>query len=108
MIFTRQEARGGANPESTPITHPGTNIHEVRTPSRTLFTQEHNELFIQRVLKYSQYVEGDELYFFLFGLNESSIEEDMKKSYRYPDRQFHLEKDQHAQFTDVMQMINEA
>ena len=39
MVFTRQEVRAGANPESPPRTHPGTNIHEVYTPSWTVFTE---------------------------------------------------------------------
>ena len=51
MVFTIQKARAGANPESTARTQPGTNIREVRTPRRTVFTWEQNELFIQRVLQ---------------------------------------------------------
>ena len=53
MVFTRQKSRAGANKESPPITHPETNIREVRTPSRTVFTQENNELFFQQVVQYS-------------------------------------------------------
>ena len=49
MVFTRQKVRSGENTESSTRTHPGTNIRKVRTPSRTVFTQEHNELLIQRV-----------------------------------------------------------
>ena len=45
---------------------------------------------------------------FVLCLNESSTEEDMKKAYCSLDRQFHHEKKKHSQFTDVMQMINEA
>ena len=51
MVFTIKKARTGANPEYPARTHPGTNIREVRTPRRTVFTQEQNELFIQRVLQ---------------------------------------------------------
>ena len=51
MVFIRQKEKAGANPESPPRTHPGTNIREVRTPSRTVFTQEQNELFFQRVVQ---------------------------------------------------------
>ena len=47
MLYTRQESRGGANPESPPINLTGTNIREVRTPSRTVFRREYNESFIQ-------------------------------------------------------------
>ena len=53
MLFTRQKVRAGKNTESPPITQPETNICEVRTPSRTVFTQEHNELFVQHVVQYS-------------------------------------------------------
>ena len=44
----------GENTESPPRTQPEINIHEVRTPSRTVFTQEQNELFIKQVFQYSQ------------------------------------------------------
>ena len=50
---------------------------------------------------------GDELHFFVLGLNESSTEEDMKKSYRYLARLFHSDKNQHLNCTDLMQMITE-
>ena len=52
--------------------------------------------------------EGDELYYRVLGLNESSTEDDMKKAYRTLDRQFHPDKNIHSQISDVMQMINEA
>ena len=45
MVFTRKKARVGANPESPPRNQPETNVREVRTTSRTVFKQEHNELF---------------------------------------------------------------
>ena len=48
MVFTRQKSRAGANPESPPRTQPGKNIREERTPRRTVFTREDNELFIQK------------------------------------------------------------
>ena len=51
MVFTRQKSRAGANPESPPRTQPGKNMREVRTTSRTVFTQEYNGLFIQRVVQ---------------------------------------------------------
>ena len=56
MVLTRQKARADANPESPPRTQPDINILELYTPSRTVFTQEHNELFIQRVIQYYQNV----------------------------------------------------
>ena len=69
----------GANPESPPRNQPETNICEVRTPSWTVFTQEKNELFFQQVVQYSQEKEGDDLYYNVLGLNESSTSDDMKK-----------------------------
>ena len=66
MVFTRQTSRGGANPESPSRTHPETSIREIRTPSRTVFTQKQNELFIEKVLQCCQDVPGSELNLFLF------------------------------------------
>ena len=43
MVFTVQKARAGANPESPAKTQTGTNIREVRTPIKTVFTREDNE-----------------------------------------------------------------
>ena len=80
MVFTKQKSRAGENPESPGITQPVTNIREVCTPSRTVFTQEQNNLFIQQVLQYSQEKKSDELHYHVLGLNESSTEDDMKKS----------------------------
>ena len=78
MVFTRQKSNAGANPESPARTQLGTNIREVRNPRRTVFTSEHNELFIQRVPQYSQEEKGDELHYRVLGLKESSTEGDMK------------------------------
>ena len=72
MVFTRQKARAGANPESPSRTQPGKNIREECTTSRTVFTWEQNELFIQRVVQYYQEAEGDELNYLVLGLNDSS------------------------------------
>ena len=47
MVFNRQKERAGAYPESLPINQPEISIREVRTPSRTVFMQEHHELFVQ-------------------------------------------------------------
>ena len=49
------------------------NIREVRTPSRRVFTQEQNELFVQQVFQYSQDLEGEVLHYRVLCLNESSI-----------------------------------
>ena len=92
MIFTRQKARAGANPESTQRTQPGTNIRELHTPSRTVFTWEQNELFIQRVVQYYQEAEGDEMNYLVLGLNDSSTEDGMKKAYRSLACRFQAEK----------------
>ena len=61
MVFTRKKGSEDANPESPPRTQPEKNIGEVRTPSQTVFTQEHNALFVQQVVQYSQYLEGEDL-----------------------------------------------
>ena len=48
------------------------------------------------------------MHYHVLGLNESSTEDYMKKSYRKLARQFHPDKNKHSQFSDVMQMINKA
>ena len=58
MVFTRQKSRAATNPEYLPRTQPETNIHEVRTPSRTVFTQEQNEFFFQIFVQYYREKEG--------------------------------------------------
>ena len=83
MVFTRQKARAGANPESPARTQSGTNIREVSNPRRTVFTREHNNSIIQQVLQYSQEKKSDELHYHVLGLNESSTEDDTKKAYRH-------------------------
>ena len=82
MVFTRKKSRVGANSESPARTQPGTNIRERSNSRRTVFTREHNDLFIQRVLQYSQENESNELHYHVPGLNESSTDDDMKKAYR--------------------------
>ena len=79
MVFNRQKSRAGVNQESPARTNPGTNIREGRNPRRPVFTREQNDLFIQRVLQYSQVNEINELHYHVLGLNESSTEDDMKK-----------------------------
>ena len=78
MVFNIQKPRAGANPESPPRTQPEKNIHELRTPSQTVFTQEQNGLFAQKVVQYSQDLEGEYLHYHVLGLNESSTDDDMK------------------------------
>ena len=80
MVFNRQKSRAVANPEFPARTHPGTNIHEGRNPRRKIVTHEQNDLFIQRVLQYSQKEKSDELHYHVLGLNESSTEGNTKKA----------------------------
>ena len=108
MVFTRYKSRAGANPESPPRTQPETNIHEVRTPSHTVFTQEHNELFVQQVVQYSQDLEGEDLHYHVIGLNQYSTEDYIKKSYSKLALQYHPGKNKYPQASSVMRMINEA
>ena len=89
MVFTRQKSRAGANPESPARNQPGTNIRELHNPRRTVFTWEHNELFIQRVLQYLQEKKSDELHYHVLSLDESSIEDDMKNAYCSLALRFH-------------------
>ena len=79
MIYTRQKSRAGANPESPRIIQHGINIHEVPTPSRTVFTLEQNELFVQRVVQDAQVLEGGFLCCRIIGLNEYETESYLKK-----------------------------
>ena len=65
MVYTRlQISKAGAN------------------PSKTVLSKEQNDLFIKFFQEYSLYAKGDILNLFVLGLNESSIEEYMKKAYR--------------------------
>ena len=51
MVYTRLKSRADTNPESPPIIQHEINIPEVPTHTRKVFTQEQNELFIQRVVQ---------------------------------------------------------
>ena len=108
MVFTRQKEKAGGNPESTARNHTGTNIREVRTPRRTVFTQEQNKSSIQQVLQYSQEEKGDELNYNVLGLNDSSKEDDMNQSYRSLALQFHPDRNQHSEVSEMTKIINEA
>ena len=66
MVFTRQKSRADENPESPPITRPEINIREVRTPSWKVLTQEHNELFFEQAVQYSQDLEGEVFHYHIF------------------------------------------
>ena len=65
MVFTRQNTRLDDNPESPTRNQQEKNIREVLTPSRKLFMQENNELFVQQVIQYSQDLEGGFLHYHL-------------------------------------------
>ena len=56
------------------------NAKAVANPSKTVFSKEQNDLFIQKVQEYYLYAKGEILNIFVLGLNESSTEEDMEKS----------------------------
>ena len=61
MVYTRRKnEKAGAN------------------PSKTVFSKEQNELFIQKVQEYSLYAKGEIWNLFVLGLNKSSTEENMK------------------------------
>ena len=75
---------------------------------RKVFTREQKYLFIQRVLQYSKEKKSDELHYNFLGLDESSIEDDTKKSHSSLDLRFNPDKNQHSQVTEVMKMINKA
>ena len=108
MVFTRQKSRAGANPQSPPRTQPEIYICEVCTPSRTVFTQEQNKLFVKLVVQYSQEKEGGDFHYRVLGLNESSTEDDTKKFYHKMDLQYHPDINKHPQDSSLMRMINEA
>ena len=108
MVFTRQKKRAGANPGSPARNQPGTNIRERSNPRRPVFTWEQNDLFIQQVLQYSQGNKCDDLHYHVLGLNQSSTEDDMEKSYIYLDLQFQPDNNQHSKVTEVIKMINQS
>ena len=91
MVFTRQKARADANPESPLRNQHEININEVRTPSRTVFTQEQNGLFVQQVVQDAQGLESEFLHYHVL-FYESSTEDDLKKSYRKPALRYYPEK----------------
>ena len=61
--------RANANPEYLPIIQHRINIPEVTTTSWKVFTPEHNELFVQRIVQDTQGLEGKILYYHILGLN---------------------------------------
>ena len=61
--------RADANPKYNPRIQHKINKPEVPTPSRTVFTPEQNELFVQRIVQDTQGLEGKMLYYHILGLN---------------------------------------
>ena len=51
--------RADANPESPPRIQHKINIPKLPTPSRTVFTPEHNELFVQCIVQDAQCLKGE-------------------------------------------------
>ena len=82
-----------------------TKVYE--NPIKTVFSKEHNDLFIKKVQEYSLYSKGEKLNLFVLGLNKSSTKEDMKKAYRFMSLRFHPDKNIHEDASKVMKMINE-
>ena len=70
--------RAYANHEYRPRIQHKMNIPEVPTPSRTVFTLEQNELFVQHVVQDAQGLEVEALYYHIIGLNEYATEDDLK------------------------------
>ena len=106
IVFTRQEARTGDNPESPQRIKHGIKIREVPTTSRKVFTTEQNELFIQRVVQDAQGLEGEVLYYHILGLNESATENDLKSWAHYStdlvsDQRLQKKVDVYSQLTDT-------
>ena len=48
------------------------------------------------------------MHYHVLGLNDSSTEYDIKKSYRKMSLQYHPDKNKHQQAFDVLRMINKA
>ena len=85
MLYTRrQNAKSGAN------------------TSKTVFSKEQNYLLIQKVHEYSLHATGEKLNLFVLGLNESSIEENMTKSYHSMYLRFHPDQNIHEDASKVM------
>ena len=74
-----------------------------------VFSKEQNDLLIQQVNEYSLHATGQySLNKFVLGLNESSIESDMKTAYRSMALRFHPDKNIGLDTSKMMVMINEA
>ena len=91
MVYTRQKnAKADAN------------------PSKPVFRKEQNDLLIQAFHENSLHAKGEKLNLFVIGLNESSIEADIKTAYCSMALQFHLDKNIDVDTSKMMGMINEA
>ena len=78
-------------------------------PSLTKFSREQNDLKIKKVQELSRHATGPyPLNLYVFGLNYSSAEAEMKKAYYSMARRFHPDKNIELNTTEMMKMINEA
>ena len=64
--------------------------------------------YFQQVVQYSQDFEGEVLYYHIICLNESSTQDDLKKSYRKLALRSHPNKNKHPQDSADFRIINEA
>ena len=77
--------------------------------SMTQFSKEQNDLKIKQVQEYSRHAVGlYPLNLYVLGLNYSSTEAEMKKTYYSMARRFHPDKNIGLDTTEMMKMINEA
>ena len=77
--------------------------------SMTKFSKEQNDLKIKQVQEYSRHAAGKyPLNLYVLGLNYSSTEAEMKKSYHSMACRFHPDKNIGLDTTEMMKMINEA
>ena len=77
--------------------------------SKTVFSKEHNDLKIKQVQEYSLHATGQySLNLFVLGLNDSSTEAEMKKTYHSMAHRFHSDKNIGLDTTEMMKMINKA
>ena len=107
-VFTRQKEIADANPESPPRTQHKINIHSIRNPSQTVFTEESNELFNQKFVQDTQGCEGEVLHYHVVCLNKSSTEDDSKIVYYKLALRYDPNKNKHPQASAAFRTINEA
>ena len=78
-------------------------------PSMKKFSKEHYDLKIKQVQEFSRNEAGPyPLNLYVIGLNYSSTEAELKKSYYSMARRFHPDKNIGLDTTEMMKIINEA